>query len=102
MNGDNWFSITNELANYVLNQKHCLKEQYAFTKSPDEIFLQTIVYNSNFKNQANVQLSKNNNQNISQKFYVTYLNNGYYSITAAQEKASGRLLAFQKLLEVYH
>ena len=45
------------------------------------------VYNSNFKNQANVQLSKNNNQNISQKFYVTYLNNGYYSIQSYSDIA---------------
>lgn len=49
LNGDNWFSITHNLALYVLTQQNKLESQYKYTKSPDEIFLQTIVYNSKYK-----------------------------------------------------
>lgn len=60
MNGDNWFSITHKLVLYVLSQQQLLERQYRYTKSPDEIFLQTIVYNSNFKNNL---YNKNYNNN---------------------------------------
>ncbi len=56
MNGDNWFSITHELAQYIISKKSTLNEQYKYTKSSDEIFLQTIIYNSKFKK----NLYKNN------------------------------------------
>lgn len=59
-NGDNWFSITHKLALYVLSQQQLLEKQYKYTKSPDEIFLQTIVYNSYFKNNL---YNKNYNNN---------------------------------------
>lgn len=48
MNGDNWFSITHELAKYIISKKSTLYDQYKYTKSPDEIFIQTIIYNSKF------------------------------------------------------
>lgn len=48
--GANWFSITNELANYIVNQEEKIKKIYKYTKCADEIFLQTIISNSKFKN----------------------------------------------------
>lgn len=46
--GANWVSITNECCKYVLSkEKHILK-RFKYTKCGDEIFLQTIVYNSPF------------------------------------------------------
>lgn len=47
--GTNWFSITNELANYVVQQEVCIQELFKNTLCCDEVFLQTIVHNSKFK-----------------------------------------------------
>lgn len=49
MVGANWFSITDKLASYVISRENFIKKMYKFTRSPDESFLQTIVYNSSFK-----------------------------------------------------
>lgn len=49
--GSQWFSITDELACYVLSNEYLIKKNFRFMLIPDEIFLQTIVYNSKyFKN----------------------------------------------------
>lgn len=50
MTGANWFSITDKLAKYTLDQKDEIEKMFNNTRSPDEIFLQTIVENSSFKN----------------------------------------------------
>ena len=47
--GANWFSITDELAKYVLESESKIKELYKYTLCCDEIFLQTLVENSKFK-----------------------------------------------------
>ena len=49
MTGANWFSITNDLAIYILNKKYLIKKMFKYTRSADEIFLQTLAYNSRFK-----------------------------------------------------
>lgn len=46
--GANWFSITDELARYVVSQQKQIKKDYKNTYCADEVFLQTIVYNSKF------------------------------------------------------
>lgn len=48
--GANWFSITNDLAKYVLTKQKEIKKMYKYSNCADEIFLQTITYNSKFKN----------------------------------------------------
>ena len=50
--GANWFSITDELARYVLTKKKEIKKMYRFSNCADELFLQTIVYNSRFKDKV--------------------------------------------------
>lgn len=46
--GANWVSLTNECCKYILSkEKHILK-RFKYTKCGDEIFLQTLVYNSPF------------------------------------------------------
>lgn len=50
LTGANWFSITNDLVKYILENEKSIQKQYNFTKSSDEIFLQTLVYNSKFVN----------------------------------------------------
>ena len=47
--GANWFSITHALATYVLSQENWLRERYRSTFCADEIFLQTLVVNSPFR-----------------------------------------------------
>lgn len=47
--GSNWFSITNELAEYVVSQEGWINKYFKYTRCADEIFLQTLVYNSKFK-----------------------------------------------------
>lgn len=47
--GANWFSITNEFAKYVISKEKEIKKTFKHTRSADEIFLQTILYNSKYK-----------------------------------------------------
>lgn len=44
--GANWFSITDELARYVLSKEKEIYEEYACTLCADEIFLHTLAMNS--------------------------------------------------------
>lgn len=46
--GANWFSITNDLANYVVSQKKWINETFSSTSCSDELFLQTVIINSSF------------------------------------------------------
>lgn len=47
--GANWFSITNNLAKYVLTKEKEIHKIYKYSNCADELFLQTIAYNSEFK-----------------------------------------------------
>lgn len=46
--GANWFSITDELANYIVSKGKQILKKYKNTLCADEIFLQTLVFNSKF------------------------------------------------------
>ena len=46
--GTNWFSITDELARYVIEKKDWIKKTFKNSYCADEIFLQTIIFNSYF------------------------------------------------------
>lgn len=47
--GDNWFSITNNLAKYIISKEDWINKYFRYTSCADELFLQTIVYNSEFR-----------------------------------------------------
>ena len=47
--GTNWFSITDNLAREVVDKKAWIKRVFKFTKCCDEVFLQTIINQSKFK-----------------------------------------------------
>lgn len=47
--GANWFSITDNCAKYVLSKEKEIEKIYKYSRSGDESFLQTIVYNSKYK-----------------------------------------------------
>lgn len=48
--GANWFSITNKLAEYIVAQKKLIKKMFSYSFCGDEVFLQTIVHNSEYRN----------------------------------------------------
>lgn len=47
--GGQWFSITGDFAKYVLSQKYFVYKQFNHTFIPDEFFIQTLLINSNYK-----------------------------------------------------
>ena len=47
--GDQWFSITNELAHYICKSENKIKKMFRYAACPDEHFIHTIAYNSKFK-----------------------------------------------------
>lgn len=48
--GDNWFSITDELAKYVVEKENWIYNTFKMSLCCDEIFLQTLIINSRFIN----------------------------------------------------
>lgn len=47
--GGNWVSITNEFCCYLISKKDFVLRRFKYTLCPDEIFLQTILWNSVFR-----------------------------------------------------
>ena len=47
--GANWFSITDEFANYVVNKEKWVSDTFVNTLCCDEVFLQTLLVNSPYK-----------------------------------------------------
>ena len=47
--GANWFSITDDLARFVISKKEWINKTFKNTLCADEVFLQTIVENSEYK-----------------------------------------------------
>ena len=47
--GANWFSITHDLAKYVVSEEKRVHCKFSYSLSGDELFLQTLVENSRFK-----------------------------------------------------
>lgn len=49
MAGSQWVSITNDFVIYLLKKKNLIKKLFVCTNCSDELFIHTILYNSNFK-----------------------------------------------------
>lgn len=58
--GCNWFSITIDFAKYVLEKKDIIKKEYKYTYCCDEIFIQTLLINSEFKENLYLPTYDNN------------------------------------------
>lgn len=57
MTGANWFSIPCEFARYVCNNENLIESIFKYTRSSDEMFIQTMLFNSNYyKNVYNNKL----------------------------------------------
>lgn len=48
--GSQWVSITDDLVSYILKNKKIIDEIFSCTNCADELFIQTLVYNSEYKN----------------------------------------------------
>lgn len=48
--GATWFSITHQFASYIVSKKKWICEYFKNTRSSDEVFIQTLLHNSDFKN----------------------------------------------------
>ena len=57
--GGYWVSITHPLCRYIIKNKDKIKKRLRYTLCPDEIFIQTLVWNSPFRN--NIYKSKDTN-----------------------------------------
>lgn len=62
--GANWFSITHELASYVVSLKSKIEKEYKHTFCADEFFLQTIVYHSKFYDNLYLKKDDDYSQNV--------------------------------------
>ncbi|WP_461215923.1 beta-1,6-N-acetylglucosaminyltransferase [Lacticaseibacillus sp. GG6-2] len=47
--GSQWFSITDDFAKYIISRKDLIKQLCKDTRAPDEVFIQTLALNSEFK-----------------------------------------------------
>ncbi len=48
--GANWVSLTEECVEYLLSKKNIINAHFKYTKCADEIYKQTLIVNSKFKN----------------------------------------------------
>lgn len=48
--GDNWFSITDSAAKYIVSQERTIEKIFKYSLCSDEHFIHTILFNSKFKN----------------------------------------------------
>ncbi len=48
--GDNWCSITDDFARFLISKEKTILKMYRFTNAPDEIYLPTLAYNSKYRN----------------------------------------------------
>lgn len=71
--GANWFTITDKLAKYVLENEKMIYKKYNHTVTADEMFLQTLVLNSSYKEKL---YNKNYNDDYSSILYCIDWNRG--------------------------
>lgn len=77
--GANWISITDDLVRYILSQKKCINKIFSYSLCADELFVQTLVYNSPFY--KNVFKTKDNDY-ITMKRYIDWNRGEPYTFKA--------------------
>lgn len=77
--GANWFSISQDCAKYIVSKENKIEKIYKYSRSGDESFLQTIAFNSQFKN----------------KLYNKNFNNDYNSIKRFIDWKKGKPYIFK-------
>ena len=64
--GANWLSITDNAVKYILSKRKVIKKTFSKSLCADEVFVQTIIYNSDFYN--NVKSRKNDDYNYIKRY----------------------------------
>ena len=60
--GSQWFSITHDFCQYLVKEKDFVLNRFKYTLCPDEIFVQTVLWNSPFK--SNIYCLDDDNGNM--------------------------------------
>ena len=68
--GSNWFSITDNFAGYILSNEKWVKKVFRFTRCADEIFVQTLAWNSIYR--ENLYNKEFNNNYLSCMRYIDW------------------------------
>ena len=77
--GQNWFSITDDFARYVISKKTWIEEVFRKTWCCDEVFLQTVLVNSKYKDNVYCdKRSANSWKNSCCMRYIDWLRGGPY------------------------
>lgn len=77
--GSSWFSITDEFAFYILEHWDYLLNSFKHTFAPDEIYVQTLAYNSKFKER--LYYGKMDDNYIACMRYIDWKKGNPYSFT---------------------
>jgi len=56
--GDNWFSITHNFAGYIIKQKAFIYNRFRFTTTTDEMFMQTVIMNSPYRDRVDQNIMR--------------------------------------------
>lgn len=70
--GSQWFSITNEFVSYILENEEKIEKIYKYTLVPDESFIQTLAFNSEWKEKIYSLQHENNYSLIKRE--INFLN----------------------------
>ena len=58
--GSDWYSITHDFAKYIISNKETVKDLFKYAMIPSELYVQTLIWNSNFKQNLYDANSKKN------------------------------------------
>lgn len=67
--GANWVSITDAVVDYILSKKKMIRKVFSYSLCADEVFLQTIIYNSDLYDKL---ISYKNDDNFAIKRYIDW------------------------------
>ena len=67
--GANWVSVTDAVANYILSKKEMIRKIFSYSVCADEVFLQTIIYNSDLYDKL---IGYKNDDNFAIKRYIDW------------------------------
>lgn len=103
--GSNWLSITNECAKYIISKKSWIEKYFKNTKCCDEVFFQTLVWNSKFRDKlyydidekrcGNMRLidwKRGNPYTFHQEDYDELINSKYMFARKFDEKIDNKII----------
>ena len=67
--GANWVSVTEVVVDYILSKKEMIRKVFSYSVCADEVFLQTIIYNSDL---YDILIGYKNDDNFAIKRYIDW------------------------------